>query len=217
MHSRLTWRDRATLITSCAIVYAAGFWPTWWLRDFVLRAAGFPAYSGLWKFLPHVLLYSTLAASVAAVAWVMHAHAGLLDSPPLGKGQRTSTSVLAGAVTAIAVTLGTLVALGETAGIRWIPPDPWSIAGNLFSNFYEEFIFRGFLLTALARVMRFWPAAFVTSALWAAMHTQYPLALRVVVFTVGVVLSWIMARTKTLWAPWGAHMLMDVVLDSLVG
>jgi len=91
------------------------------------------------------------------------------------------------------------------------------IAGNLFSNFYEEFIFRGFLLFALARIVGYWPAAVVTSALWAATHTQFPLPFLVVVFIIGLVLSWVMARSKTLWAPWGAHMLMDIVLDSLVG
>ena len=74
-----------------------------------------------------------------------------------------------------------------------------------------------FLLAALAAVIGFLPAAAVTSALWAATHTQYPLSLQVTVFAVGVLLSWVAQRARTLWAPWGAHMIMDVVLDSLVG
>lgn len=217
MRSTLTWRDQVALVASCTIVYVAGLWPSWRLRDYVLHAAGSPAYSGVWKFLPHLLLYSTLAAIVAAIAWRFHARAGVLEGPPLGKGQRTVTSVLGGAAAAIAITLGAFLVLGQSASIRWIPPDPWLIAGNLFSNFYEEFIFRGFLLFALARVVRYWPAAVVTSALWAAMHTQFPLPFLVVVFIIGLVLSWVMARSKTLWAPWGSHMLMDIVLDSLVG
>ena len=213
----MTWRDRVALLASCTIVYATGLWPSWQLRDYVLRAAGSPAYSGVWKLLPHLLLYSTLAAIVAAIAWRFHARAGVLEGPPLGKGQRTVTSVLWGAVAAVAITLGAFLVLGQSAAIRWIPPDPWLIAGNLFSNFYEEFIFRGFLLFALARIVGYWPAAVVTSVLWAAMHTQFPPPLLVVVFLIGIVLSWVTARSKTLWAPWGSHMLMDIVLDSLVG
>ena len=217
MTNPLTVRARAALLASSAIVYVVGLWPTWWLRDSVLRAAGFPAYSGLWKFLPHLLLYSTLAAIVAGVAWVAHSRAGHLERPALGKGERAVTSALLGALAAIVMTLAAFVILGQSSAIRWTPPDPWSLAGNLFSNFYEEFIFRGFLLVALGRVIGFWPAAIVTSALWAAMHTQFPLPVQVVVFLVGVVFAWVMARAKTVWAPWGAHMLMDAVLDSLLG
>jgi membrane protease YdiL (CAAX protease family) len=207
----------ARLLAAAAAVYLIGLWPTWWLRDTVLRAAGFPAYSGLWKFLPHLLLYSTLPALAAGVAWIAFARAGVIDAPPLGKGHRPLGKVLIVGFGAIPLVLGVLIATGQGSAIRWIDPDPWSIAGNVFSNFYEEFIFRGFLLTALAAVIGFLPAAAVTSALWAATHTQYPLSLQVTVFAVGVLLAWVAQSARTIWAPWGAHMIMDVVLDSLVG
>jgi membrane protease YdiL (CAAX protease family) len=217
VNSTPSWRARTALLASSAVVYLSGFWPSWWLRDRVLGAAGHPAYSGLWKFLPHLLLYSTLTALLALLAWIAHARAGQLERPAFGRGEHAVKAALQGAILGIAVTLGAFVALGQTSAIRWIPPDPWSIAGNAFSNFYEEFIFRGFLLAALTRVIRFWPAAVVTSALWAMMHTQFPLPLRVVVFLIGMVLAWVMSRARTVWAPWGAHMVMDIVLDSLVG
>ena len=208
---------RASLLAAAAAVYLIGLWPTWWVRDTVLRAADFPAYAGLWKFLPHLLLYSTLPALAAGVAWIAFARAGVIDGPPLGKGHRPLGKILIGAFGAIALVLVVLIATGQGSAIRWIDPDPWSIAGNVFSNFYEEFIFRGFLLAALAAVIGFLPAAVVTSALWAATHTQYPLSLQVTIFAVGVLLAWVAQSARTLWAPWGAHMIMDVVLDSLVG
>jgi len=208
---------RASLLAAAAAVYLIGLWPTWWVRDTVLRAADFPAYAGLWKFLPHLLLYSTLPALAAGVAWIAFARAGVIDGPPLGKGHRPLGKILIGAFGAIALVLVVLIATGQGSVIRWIGPDPWSIAGNVFSNFYEEFIFRGFLLAALAAVIGFLPAAVVTSALWAATHTQYPLSLQVTIFAVGVLLAWVAQSARTLWAPWGAHMIMDVVLDSLVG
>jgi len=207
----------ASLLAAAAAFYLIGFWPTWWVRDSVLRAAGFPAYAGLWKFLPHLLLYSTLPAIAAAVAWIAFARAGVIAGPSFGKGHRPLGKILLVGFGAIPLVLGVLVATGQGAAIRWIDPDPWSIAGNVFSNFFEEFIFRGFLLTALAAVIGFLPAAVVTSALWAATHTQYPLSLQVTIFVVGVVLAWVVKTARTLWAPWGAHMIMDVVLDSLVG
>jgi membrane protease YdiL (CAAX protease family) len=208
---------RASLLAAAAAVYLIGLWPTWWVRDTVLRAADFPAYAGLWKFLPHLLLYSTLPALAAGVAWIAFARAGVIDGPPLGKGHRPLGKILVAGFGAIPLVLGVLIATGQGSAIRWIDPDPWSIAGNVFSNFYEEFVFRGFLLTALAAVIGFLPAAVVTSALWAATHTQYPLSLQLTVFTVGVLLAWVAQSARTIWAPWGAHMIMDVVLDSLVG
>jgi membrane protease YdiL (CAAX protease family) len=207
----------ASLLATAAAVYLIGFWPTWWLRDSVLRAADFPAYAGLWKFLPHLLLYSTLPALAACVAWIAFARAGVIAGPPLGKGQRPWGKILLVGFGAVPLVLGVLLATGQGAAIHWIAPDPWSIAGNAFSNFYEEFVFRGFLLTAIAAVTGFAPAAVITSALWAATHTQYPLSLQITVFAVGVLLAWVARSARTLWAPWGAHMIMDVVLDSLVG
>jgi membrane protease YdiL (CAAX protease family) len=209
--------SRASLLAAAAAVYLIGLWPTWWVRDAVLRAADFPAYAGLWKFLPHLLLYSTLAAIAAGVAWIAFARAGVIDGPLLGKGHRPLGKILIAGFGAVPLVLGVLIATGQGSAIHWIDPDPWSIAGNVFSNFYEEFIFRGFLLTALAAVIGFVPAAVVTSALWAATHTQYPLSLQVTVFVLGVLLAWVVRSARTIWAPWGAHMIMDVVLDSLVG
>lgn len=144
------------------------------------------------------------------------ARAGILEPIALGRGDRPIRFAILGALGGIAFVLAAFVAAGQSAAIGWVPPDAWLIAGNFFSNFYEEFIFRGFLLTALAAVIRFWPAAIVTSALWAAMHTQYPLWMQAVVCAMGVLFAWVRQRSKTIWAPWGAHMLMDIVLDSLI-
>jgi len=149
----VTSNAAASLLAASAAVYLIGLWPTWRVRDTVLRAADFPAYAGLWKFLPHVLLYSTLPALAAGVAWIAFARAGVIDGPPLGKGHRPLGKVLIAGFGVIALVLGVLIATGPGSAIRWIAPDPWSIAGNVFSNFYEEFIFRGFLLAAIAAVI----------------------------------------------------------------
>jgi membrane protease YdiL (CAAX protease family) len=210
-------RSSIALLAASAAVYLVGMWPTWWLRDMVLGVAGFPPYAGLWKFVPHLLLYSTLPAIVAGLAWIAFARAGVLEWPAFGRGDRLLPNILICAFAIIALVLVVLVATGQGSAIRWIPPDPWSIAGNVFSNFYEEFIFRGFLLAAIGAVIGFWPAAAVTGALWAAQHTQYPLSLRATIFVSALMLAWVLQRARTMWAPYGSHMVLDVILDSLVG
>lgn len=209
-------RITCALLAASACVFLAALWPAWWVRDTVLRAADFPRYQGVWKFLPHLLLYSTLPAVVAAIAWIGFSRKGVLEPVPLGKGHRSASSALIVGLATIVLVLVVLVAMGKGAAIGWKQPDPWSIAGNVFSNFYEELIYRGFLLAALAAVFGFWPAAVLTSALWAATHTQYPVSLQVAIFVTGLMLAWAAKAARTLWAPWGAHMTFDVVLDSLV-
>jgi len=117
------------------------------------------------KSLPHLLLYSTLPALTAGVVWIAFARAGVIDTPLLVKGHRPLGEIPIGAIRAIALALGVLIATGQGSAIRWIAQDSWSNAGNVFSNFYEEFIFRGFLLAALAAVLDFWPATVVVSVL----------------------------------------------------
>jgi membrane protease YdiL (CAAX protease family) len=122
-----------------------------------------------------------------------------------------------GALMAIAATVALVLAMPSLGRLHWIGIDPWSVAGNLFSNFYEEFIFRGFILAGLAAVFGFWPAAIVSSGLWAAQHTQFSLSLQVLIGGVGVVWCWMRAKARTLWAPYLSHEIMDTVLDALVG
>jgi hypothetical protein len=118
------------------------------------------------------------------------------------------------AMTAIVVLVLVTPALGK---LHWIGIDPWGMAGNLFSNFYEEFIFRGFILAGLTAVIGFWPAAIVSSALWAAQHTQYPLSFQATICGIGIVWCWIRDRARTLWAPYLSHEIMDTVLDAVIG
>ena len=100
---------------------------------------------------------------------------------------------------------------------RWIDPVPWKIAGNVFSNFYEEFVYRGFMLAALAAAIGFWPAAIISSAMWGYTHSQYPLSLQALIMAVGVYFSWLMRKAQSLWTPYASHMVLDIVGDSLIG
>ena len=211
-------RAQALILACVLAVYASNFWPGRMVLRLGSNALGNPPYEGLVGiFLPHLLLYSTLMALVSAVVWWVLARGRVLPPPQFGN---LATAVVAGAIggiVALALTL-TVVWVTLPAGtIHWIPPSPWKIAGNLFSNFFEEFVFRGFLLVALRRLAGFWLAAVVSSAMWALLHTQYPLILQASILVVGVGFCWLAVRMRSLWAPYVAHEVLDLLGDSLIG
>jgi len=65
--------------------------------------------------------------------------------------------------------------------------------------FVEETIFRGFLLASLAKTrLGFWGAAALTSGLWAMMH-GYASSMAAGLFVFGMLLSWMVRRTGSVW------------------
>jgi len=67
----------------------------------------------------------------------------------------------------------------------------------------EEIFFRGFLLQGLARRLTFWPAAIISSALFALAHVWWQFYLPV--FVLGLAFAWLFWRTGSLWAAIAAH------------
>ena len=219
MATSLTLMQRALLIISAAAVYAVNFWPSMQVTNAGLIALGSPKYVGFKGiFLPHLLLYSTLTACVAALLWFTFVRARILPAPRLGRP--TARQLGAGVVGGILALIATVVfvyVLFPPNTVHWIDPVPWKIAGNVFSNFYEEFVYRGFMLVALGAAIGFWPAAIITSAMWGYTHNQYPLSLQALIMAVGVYFSWLMRKAQSLWTPYAAHMVLDIVGDSLIG
>ena len=75
---------------------------------------------------------------------------------------------------------------------------------------FEELWFRGFLFTALARSrLGVAGAASVSSGLWALMHLGYPLQVLLLVFLIGLMLTWLVLRTASLWPAVFAHALYN--------
>jgi len=214
----LTLSQRALLIISAAAVYAVNFWPSTQIRNAGLIALGNPEFAGFEGiFLPHLLLYSTFLALVAALFWFAFVRARILPAPQLSQPTaRQLSSGVVGGITALIASVAFVFLLFPGA-VHWIDPVPWKIAGNVFSNFYEEFVYRGFMLAALAAAIGFWPAAIIASAMWAFTHDQYPLSLQALIMAVGVYFSWLTRRARSLWTPYASHMVLDVIGDSLIG
>jgi membrane protease YdiL (CAAX protease family) len=77
----------------------------------------------------------------------------------------------------------------------------------------EELLFRGFLLSALARSrLGFWGAAIVSTGLWTALHVGYSLAGVIEVFLIGIYFSWLLWRTGSLRVALFCHALYNSLI-----
>ncbi len=214
--SQVKWIGKAWVIAAIAMVYLSTFAPSDWVRDAAIGATGNQPYEGVWIFIPHLLFYTTFSAILAGACWFGLTRAGHLPRPPFAISKSVLTWAAMGGVVSIAATLGFLHFV-DMGGPKWVGLDGWKIAGNAFSNAYEELIYRGFLLAGLTVLIGFWPAAIVSSIVFGLTHDQYPLSLQVLIMGVSVGWCWLVRRTKSLWAAWGAHMLVDIVVDAVWG
>ena len=212
----MTLWQRGILITVAVAAYLVGFWPAWWVRDSVLTAFGNPAYEGVWILIPHVFLYATLQALFCLAAWV--ALARLQWMPALRFAPRWSTVAwgLGFGLLSIEIVIIFFLATDQAGAFHAPRINPWIAGANIFSNFYEEFIFRGFILAALTAALGFWPAAILSSLAFGATHTQYPLSLQALIAATAVLWAWAAREAGSLLAPYIAHMTLDWVVDPIL-
>ncbi|HYD87211.1 MAG TPA: type II CAAX endopeptidase family protein [Vitreimonas sp.] len=208
--------QRSTLIAAAAAAYLVGLWPTWQLRDFVLQAFGNPPYEGVWILIPHVFLYSTLPALFCIAAWSVLAHAGWMPALRLSFRLRTLGWGLGVGLVSIAVLVAFFFASGQASAFHAPHVDPWLATANVFSNFYEEYVFRGFILVALTAALGFWPAAILSSLAFGATHAQYPLALQALIAGLALLWAWAGERGGGLLAAYTAHMTLDWLIDPIL-
>ena len=212
----LSTSHKLAILAGVAAAYGSNFWPSPQVRIAGIRGLDLIRYERWGIFLPHLLFYSTLMAVVSAVLWLVMARRGILPKPQLGGFGKAMLPGLIGGLVGLAASIA-VAFITMPNSVHWIAPNAWKIGGNIFSNFYEEFVFRGFLLTGLWRVTGFWPAALLSSVAWAFLHIQYPLPYQVLILGLGVGFCWLVRHTKSLWAPYFAHEVLDILGDSLIG
>ncbi len=116
-------------------------------------------------------------------------------------------------------------AIPYTAAVYWLRPDvlfadnqafsimmqlpEWPIYAGIIAigaPVSEELLFRGFMLPALSKSrLGFAGAALVTTLLWMALHYTYSIFGLIEIFAIGLILSWALWRTGSLWAPMALH------------
>lgn len=214
--SRPSASRRIILIAIVAAAYLIGLWPSWWLRDLVLGALGNPPYEGVGILLPHIFLYSTLQALVCMIVWAILVRMGWAPPPRFSLRLSTFALGLAVGVASAALVVAFFFAIGQSGAFHEPRVDPWVMTANLFSNFFEEFIYRGFFLAILTVALGFWPAAILSSIAFGATHTQYPLELQALIAGTALIWAWSFRRGGGLLAPYTAHMTMDWLIDPVL-
>ena len=211
----------------------------WWISDhaitpWVQRVAGYDRIEdrdlsvllGHWVFgqLPRVL--------VCVAVWLVGTRLGLMPSlrQSLTSGGSWRRVVITGLVATV-VLLVLTVAIGAAAGGRFgFHPYFTKMLGDLVSNMYEELVYRGLIFCAFYGVAA--AASFPlagkpslagviagtigSSVVFAVGHEQYTMALRVVIGVFATVFAYPWVAARSLWAPWIAHMLVDVIGDSIL-
>lgn len=205
--------NRKLLIAGAvALVYFSEFYLGDKVRIAAQTAVGPHPYEGLWIFIPHLLFYSTFTAAIAGLCWFGLARADAISGEWFRPTRSAALWGCLGGVISAAICVAFLhfAGMGEPSlGM----PNGWEFAGNVFSNFYEELIYRGFLLAGLTVLIGFWPAAILTSITFGLTHEQYPPMFQALIAFTSLGWCWIVRRSKSLWAAWGAHMLLDNIVD----
>lgn len=85
------------------------------------------------------------------------------------------------------------------------------IAVAVAAPFFEEFLFRGFLLEGMSRSrLGVVGATVITSAAWAIIHMQYGWFEIISIFFIGILLCVAKFKSKSLYVPIAMHMLMNL-------
>ncbi len=212
------------MLLLAALAYATLFRGAPELRRWAQSLAGHPPYASPWGMLEHLLLYTTVTAVACAVVWSGFARAGWMAGPRsvlairprrlmLGWGVATGAAVFA--VTVAGVLLLHRAGVLPEPALRFHEPSGWVLGGSVFSSFYEEFIYRGFLFSVLARITgRAWIPVVLTSALFGASHIQYPLPARALIAVCAAIACIPRLRTGSVIPVWIAHLLSNALADS---
>jgi hypothetical protein len=211
----------------------------WWLgfyhlAPWVQRVSGFQRVvdKATQTVLGHWFAWQLPGVVVCVAVWLVGARLALM--PPFlaslrtgGAIRRVVTSGLAASVVLLILT----VAIGAAAGGRFgFHPYFPKMLGDLVSNMYEEIVHRGLMFCAFYGLAA--GATFPLSgkldrsalvagtvgscAVFAAGHTQYAIALRIVLGLIAIVFVWPWVRARSLWASWIPHTLGDLIGDSIL-
>jgi len=224
----LTVRVRLLVLAAAALAFSTHFFPSPQLRVWLARLAGDPSMVGPGRVFCHLFLFSTLTALVSFAVWSLLAARGWLPRPRewFGPGPRPVATAVHGVIAGVALSaffvglVAAVSAAGVTTGLRVALSrfDGWDAVANLFSNFYEEIVYRGLMLLTIVRVSgRPWLGVILSSLVFGLVHTQYGIVMMSTVAIGGAAMAWVCLRTRSLWSAWAVHMLTDILVPLFIG
>ncbi|MBA3823394.1 MAG: CPBP family intramembrane metalloprotease [Ktedonobacterales bacterium] len=204
-------------------VFLAGFFAIWVLRATVI-------YSLADTHITDPLAQQAFSNAIKALVWVVPViiYLWYVDHTPpaLALGLTTPLNrqsvLLSGAVIAIYL-LGIVVFQrlgGQMLGATNHPLLALTLVSTVVSSFFEEVLFRGFVLAQLRRMVRFWPANVLTACLFTLTHWPnwvwthgwgYPLVHSGAILILALVLGWLVRATNSLWPSITLHSLNNVL------
>lgn len=178
------------------------------VREALKRAVGGAPY-----WLDHItfMLLANLVVATLLAWWLVGLGQTYLRRPT---DQR---AWLVGAVAGVLIVGFIGAALAAVGALKLtFEPNFLLMVGNAFSNFYEEFIYRGALLAILVKYLGNKSVAVIISALvFCQGHLHFPLPLLLVVFLSGVLWGAMVLRYQSIWPAWLSHCVMDFIADSI--
>jgi membrane protease YdiL (CAAX protease family) len=225
---RTPWSPIAALLAAVIIVGVSVLAAVLVLgTEIVAGPSGGPS-RGMWRqdmsALATLAIWQTIAVVLTVLASALfggRARDVLALRPPAGTGTMYVKAVLLMAVLQVAVSAVqyTLLPQDMYADLRpfvRLFGEQWALAllvVGIGAPLSEELLFRGFLLSALARSrLGFAGGALVTTALWTALHAGYSLAGILEVFLIGLFFSWLLWRTGSLRVPMFCHALYNSLI-----
>ncbi|MBI3555322.1 MAG: CPBP family intramembrane metalloprotease [Deltaproteobacteria bacterium] len=213
MPVRIPLLKHVSILAAVSAIFTFSNWVffPWVVKFLGPLAKGFPPGPGL--LFQHALISCLPQAILCGLSAFLMRRAGLLSKLSF---KIEKTPVLEGLIWGLsiaALSVPLLRVLGMPIGFH---VDPWSIAGNVFSNSYEEVIFRWFILYGfLAGTGNRCVAIAVSAIAFGLVHDQYPLILRAYVAAVGAALGILATKRNNLIPVVVAHDVADWILDAL--
>lgn len=210
-----SWIKKTIVVAVCIIVYLFGLYIanpfTRSLFESVIKnwEAG-PKY-----FMKHVFFFSLTNAVLCFGTLLIFVKLHVFKL--LSIKRNVKSSLIKGTAAGLIITALTVLQALLTKGEFHFGIDTWAMAGNIFSNAYEEIIYRGLIFTGMLYFFRIpWAAILASGFIFGWSHDQYHLFVRFGVGITGMVLGYLYYNTGNLLAPWTTHQVTDTIVDTIL-
>jgi len=207
-----SWKKRTTVLLCALFVnYSGHYYINPYIRSLI--EPFFESFDeNKLSFIRHLLFYSFPKTLFCSAAIFILIKTSILKLPSFKRNVKKA--FMWGTVVGVIVGVLTIAQVLVTGGSFDITVNIWSLSGNLFSNAYEEIIYRGLVFSASLYFFRKpWAAAIISGLVFGFSHSQYGIGQQLGVGVVGTVLSLIYYSTGNLLAPWVAHQVTDMIVE----